>query len=94
MGILNYQCPFIRNFAHITQPINNLLKKGTTFIWTEQCHQVLDNLINAIMDDPALTTPNPEHPFELETNASDFAVGAVLFQHDQQGKQHTVGYAS
>ena len=82
MGVLNYQQPFIQNFTHIAQPINDLLKKGMTFIWTTQCHKALDKLISVIIDDPALTMPNPEHPFELETDASDFAIGAVLFQYD------------
>lgn len=82
MGVLSYQQPFIQNFAHITHPINNLLKKGTLFEWTAACCHVLDVLISTIMDDPALTIPDLKQPFELETDTSDFIVGAVLFQHD------------
>ena len=52
------------------------------FTWTSQCCEALDKLISAILDDPALTTPNLEHPFKLETDASDFAVEAILFQND------------
>ena len=79
MGILNYQRPFVKDFAKIAKPINNLLKKGVKFEWTEQCRKALDQLISQIVDDPALATPDPNVPFELETDASDFAVGAVLF---------------
>src|SRR6266436_5304646 len=32
LGILGYQRPFIPGFAHITRPLTNLLKKGTSFL--------------------------------------------------------------
>ena len=35
LGILGYQRPFIPGFAHIARPLTNLLKKGTTFLWTD-----------------------------------------------------------
>jgi hypothetical protein len=33
-------------------------------------------------------------PFELEVNASQYALGAVLFQRDERGKRRAIGYAS
>ena len=44
-----------------------------------QCCEALDRLISTIVDDPAFTTPDPEHPFKLETDTLYFAVEAVLF---------------
>ena len=45
-------------------------------------------------EDPKIITPNPDNQFELETDASNFTLGAILFQCDEQGKRRAVGYAS
>ena len=37
LGVLSYQHPFIPNFTHFAQPLTNLLKKETPFIWTLEC---------------------------------------------------------
>jgi hypothetical protein len=44
--------------------------------------------------DPILMAPNRDEPFELETDASVYAIGAVLFQKDERGKRQAIGYAS
>jgi len=35
-----------------------------------------------------------ERPFELEVDASAFAIRAILFQRDAEGRKHDVGYYS
>jgi hypothetical protein len=59
-----------------------LLKKNTKFLWTENCMKALDRIINILTTAPILTHPNPDKPFELEVNVSDYATGAILFQRD------------
>ena len=54
----------------------------------------MDTLINCIEQDPVLIAPDEDKPFELETDASNYAVGAALFQKDERGKRRAVGYAS
>jgi len=41
-----------------------------------------------------LIAPNKDRPFELETDALAYAIGAALFQKDKRGKCKAVGYAS
>ena len=44
---------------------------------------------------PILRIPDDTSPFRLSTDASDFAVGAVLFQYDSNDqKWHPVAYSS
>ncbi len=43
---------------------------------------------------PVLGCPNPDKWYFLEVDASAFALGAILFQYDEQGKRRGVAYFS
>ena len=94
LGVLGYQHAFIQDYACIAWPLHNLLKKDVKFEWTLECTNALNQLINCIDQDPVLIAPNEDRPFELETDASTYAIGAALFQKDDRGKWQAVGYAS
>ena len=94
LGILGYQRPFIRGFAKLARPLTELTKKDKNFEWTKECRNALDMLIDIVISEPVLKCPNPEKPFELEVDTSAFAIGAILFQQDESGKQQEIGYYS
>ena len=50
-------------------------------------------LKEALLNPPVLQLANTSQPFQVHTDASDLAIGAVLLQEDEQG-QHPVAYAS
>ena len=80
LGVLGYQQPFIKGFAAIAKLLTNLLKKGKEFIWTKQCTKALDNLLGIVESDPVLHQLDHECPFEIEVDASQYAIGAILYQ--------------
>jgi hypothetical protein len=43
---------------------------------------------------PVLGCPDPEKQYFLEVDASVFALGAILFQHDANGRRREVVYFS
>jgi hypothetical protein len=94
LGVLRYQWAFIQDYARIAKPLHDLLKKDAKFLWEEKHKEALDALIKQVDQDPILMAPNWDEPFELETDASAYAIGAVLFQKDERGKWCTIGYAS
>jgi hypothetical protein len=94
LGILGYQRPFIQGFASIARPLHNLTKKGTQFVWTQKCTDALDKLIKRVTTEPVLWHPDPSKPYELEVDASAFALGSILYQRDDNNKQHAVAYHS
>ena len=94
LGILNYNCTFIPRFATITKPLIELLKKDTPFIWTLRHTQAVEQLIEKVTMKPALFHPDPTKPFELEVDASNYAMGAILFQRDERNKIKPIGYHS
>jgi hypothetical protein len=96
LGVLGYQCPFIPNFAHFARPLTSLLKKDTVFEWTPEHHASLDTLIDIVMSFPVLIAPDQDRQFELEVDASQFAIGAILWQRDpaNEKKLQACGYYS
>ena len=96
LGVLGYQCPFIPNFTSFARPLTNLLKKDTPFEWTPDCRTSLDTLINIVTSSPILVAPDQDRQFELEVDASQFAIGAILWQRDPANpkKLRACGYYS
>ncbi|GJU02833.1 transposon Tf2-12 polyprotein [Tanacetum coccineum] len=46
----------------------------------KECQEVFESLKKAAMEEPVLRLPDVTMPFELHTDASDFAIGGVLMQ--------------
>jgi hypothetical protein len=80
LGILGYQCPFILNFAKIARPVTALLKANAKFIWTDECKKAIDLLIDVVTSSPVLVAPDQDRQFELEVDASQYALGGILWQ--------------
>lgn len=84
VAFCNYYRRFIPNFAQICVSLNKLLRKDTTFHWTQQCQESFETLKNSLMTPRILQYPDFTKTFIVMTDASDFACGAVLSQlHDQ-----------
>ncbi|GJP35642.1 hypothetical protein CLOM_g20160, partial [Closterium sp. NIES-68] len=78
LGFVNYVRRFIPNMAGLTGPLTDLLQKGTFYEWGEKQQAAFDALKNLLMSPPVLRIADPERPFEVITDASDIAIGAVL----------------
>ena len=92
LNVLRYQRPFIKNFAAIVRPLHNLMKKDAPFKWIQECTDTLEQLIQAVTSEPVLYQPNFTKQFELEVDMSLFAIGAVLFQRDEEGWHRPISY--
>ena len=60
--------------------MSDLLKKNTPYDWKDEHQKSFDSLKEALCTAPVLQHPDFSQPFILTTDASDFAVGAVLSQ--------------
>lgn len=80
IAFCNYYRKFVRNFAHLANPLNKLLRKGVNFNWTPQCQYAFDALRNNLMSPTILKYPDFSREFIITTDASDTACGAILSQ--------------
>ncbi|GJP46357.1 hypothetical protein CLOM_g5654, partial [Closterium sp. NIES-68] len=87
LGFVNYMRRFISNMAGLTGPLTDLLQKGTFYEWEEKQQAAFEALKKLLMSPPVLRIADPERPFEVITDASDIAVGAVLMQDFGNGLQ-------
>lgn len=87
LGTAGYYRKFIRDFSAIAAPLSELTKDGVKFDWTAPHEAAFVRLKVAIAQGPVLILPDPSLPFVVHTDASGFAVGAVLQQDQGNGLQ-------
>jgi len=94
LGLCNYYRRFVRNFAAIAKPLHALTKKGRKFVWSKDCDTSFSILKKRLTSSPLLMHPDLTKPFIVECDASNFAIGAVLSQYDNDNKLHPIAYFS
>ena len=93
-GFCNFYRTFIAGFSKIALPLNALTKKGVPFNWTPAAQKAFDALKERVTQEPVLVHPILTNLFELEVDASGYALGAVLMQYSEDTKRHPVGFYS
>ena len=94
LGFCNFYRPFIRGFAHVAKPLNELTKKDVEWNWGTRQEEAFQTLKARVTSEPVLAHPELDKQFEVEVDASGFAVGAVLLQRKADGKKHPIAYYS
>lgn len=90
LGLTGYYRKFIRDYAKVAQPLTKFLKKGTKVNPKDPNYiEAFEKLKTLISSHPILRFPNFNKQFHLTTDASNYAIGAVL---SQEG--HPICYAS
>ncbi len=93
LGMIGWIGRFIPHLATYTAPMNELKKKNAKWEWTKKCDDAFIALRDAVRKAKILGFPLPNHPFTIECDASNVAVGAVLYQ-KQDGRKVPIEYLS
>ncbi|CAB0039016.1 unnamed protein product [Trichogramma brassicae] len=80
LGMVGWYSRFIKNEAEIKVPLARLLRKDTPFVWGADQEQAFATLKQSLSEAPVLVRPDFDKEFAIQTDASDYAIGAVLTQ--------------
>ena len=70
------------------------MKKDKTFKWTTKCQTAFDILKKQFTEEPVLMMPDHSKPFQIESDTSKVATGAVITQLDSNGDRHPCAFLS
>ncbi|GJZ30564.1 reverse transcriptase domain-containing protein [Tanacetum coccineum] len=93
LGHAGFYRRFIQDFSKIARLMTCLLEKDTPFLFSKECIEAFQTLKKKLTEAPILVNPDWDLPFELMCDASDFAIGAVLWQRKTKHFQ-PIHYAS
>jgi len=80
LGLTNFYCRFVFGFSHIAWALSQVTRGGSKekFVWSLSQQQAFDDLKKRLCSSPILSLPELQHPFEIETEASNYVVGVAL----------------
>ena len=83
MGNINFMRRFVPSFSEIVLPLQNMIKKDSTFSWGDKEKELFIRIREAIAEAPALVSRDFRKDFILYTFAFDISYTAVLTQKNQ-----------
>ena len=94
LGFANFYCHFIYGYSRITIPLIHLTRKGVPWHFTNECHSAFNALKKAFTSTPVLTHWITDVPITVETDASDYALAAVLSVMTPSSELHPIAFHS
>ena len=80
LGMANYCSRFILNYATITEPLRELMKKSTEWQWGEAQEEAFNQLKKSLREDTVTQYYDPKKMTEVIVDASPVGLGAILVQ--------------
>jgi hypothetical protein len=73
-------------------PLTRLIRKDTPWGWGDDAQVAFEELKRAMLSEPILRHFDPTRAITIETDASDYAIGAICSQPDDANILHPLGY--
>jgi len=93
IGFANFYQRFFKGFARKMKPITDLLRNGVPYEWSHECAKAFQDFKDQVTRALILEHFEPTRQIVVETDASDFAISAVLSQ-VMNGQLHPIAFYS
>ncbi|CAH0522642.1 unnamed protein product [Peronospora belbahrii] len=93
-GIRADPVKYSHNYAEVARPLSNILKKDVEWCWNAEHHEAFESIKEGLLHAPILALPDPDRPFSVVCDASDFAIGSALLQADSEGRERVIAFES
>ena len=94
LGFANFYRHYIHNYSDIVVPLTHLTQKNTPWDFSDKCRLAFSLLKNAFTSALVLTHWHPKLPLIVETNASEYALVAILSIQEASGDIHLIAFHS
>lgn len=94
LGLAGWYRRFVDNFFSLTFPITETLSSKKKFQWTPEPQIAFEELKKRLTTAPILANPNFDRKFYLHCDASDYGIGAVLTQFDDNNEERLIAFMS
>ena len=78
IGMINYYKDHIQQRSHILSPLSAQSKNKKTIDWTPECDSAFKKLKLLLSQQASLAFPNPNLPFIIEPDASDYQLDSAI----------------
>lgn len=87
---------WVPHFAHISDPLYKLLRKGKRFIWEEEQDIAMENLKRILSSPPVLRQVDYKcgRPVIVTVDTSPIAIGWAVGQDDHEGKRFAIRFGA
>ncbi|GBG74577.1 hypothetical protein CBR_g18986 [Chara braunii] len=82
LGMTGYYRTFVKNYSIVAAPLTDLTRLDTPWEWTDKCEAAFRRLKHALTNYEVLKLPDPDKPFIVTTDASQYGIGTVLAQQE------------
>ena len=89
MGMVNYYSRFLPKYSEVSMPIVDLIRKNKKFEWGIEQQTAFETLKERLCIAPVLAYPRDDCKYILDTDASNYALGAVLSQLQPDDENNT-----
>ncbi|OWY96117.1 LOW QUALITY PROTEIN: Retroelement, partial [Phytophthora megakarya] len=94
LGLANYLHKYSESYADMARPWSNLLKKDISWCWDTEQQATFEAIKESLLHAPRLARPDPDRPFSVVCDASDFAISCGLLQADVDGRDRVIAFES
>lgn len=94
LGFANFYRRFIFRYSDIVVPLTRLTRKGAPWNFSEDCRKAFNELKEAFTSASVLSHWIPGAPLIVETDASDYALGAILSTVTPDSEIHPIAFHS